>query len=127
MELPSENLEQITFNTRPKIEENMFTVTDKSTHEEHLSQPFPTIIKQFQIAVAFLTGYNGTFNVKDKKKKFYFPRSINDDDFNVMAILKGAYELESLNDEIIRIIIKEAYFTEEIYPFVIRSKLFYFR
>ena len=42
-ELPSKLLEQIAFNTRPKIEERMLIVMDKSTHEEHLSQPFQTI------------------------------------------------------------------------------------
>ena len=37
MALSSEILEQISFNTRPKIGEHMFIVTDKSTNEEHLS------------------------------------------------------------------------------------------
>ena len=36
MELPSKLLEQIAFNTRPKIEEHMLINMDKSTHEEHL-------------------------------------------------------------------------------------------
>ena len=40
--LPSKILEQIAFNTRPKIEEHMLIVMDKSTHEEHLSQPLQT-------------------------------------------------------------------------------------
>ena len=39
MQLPSKLLEQIAFNTRAKIEEHMLIVMDKSTHEEHLSQP----------------------------------------------------------------------------------------
>ena len=39
MELPSKLLEQIAFNTRPKIEEHMLIVLDKSTHQEDLSQP----------------------------------------------------------------------------------------
>ena len=39
MEPPSKLLEQIAFNTRPQIEEHMLIVMDKSTHEEHLSQP----------------------------------------------------------------------------------------
>ena len=42
MELPSKILEQIAIITRPKIEENMLIVMDKSTHEEHLFQPFQT-------------------------------------------------------------------------------------
>ena len=39
MELLSKLLEQIAFNTRPKIEEHMLIDMDKSTHEEHLFQP----------------------------------------------------------------------------------------
>ena len=38
MELSGNLLEQIAFNTRPKIEELMLIVVDNSTHEEHLSQ-----------------------------------------------------------------------------------------
>ena len=68
MELPSKLLEQIAFNTRPKIEEHMLIVMDKSTHEEHLFQPFQTNNKQFKIAVTFLSGYNGIFNVTNENK-----------------------------------------------------------
>ena len=39
MELPSKLSEQLVLNTRPKIEEHMLFVMDKSTHKEHLSQP----------------------------------------------------------------------------------------
>ena len=39
MELPSKLLEQIAFNTRPKIEEHISIVMDKSTHQEYLHQP----------------------------------------------------------------------------------------
>ena len=70
MELPSKLLEQMAFNTRPKIEEQILIVLDKSTHEERLSQPLQTNNKQFKIAVTFLTGYNGIFNVTDKKTNF---------------------------------------------------------
>ena len=42
MELPSKFVEQIAFNTRPIIEQHMIKVKDKSTHEEHLSQPLQT-------------------------------------------------------------------------------------
>ena len=59
MELHSKLLEQIAFNTRAKIEEQMLIVMDKSTHEEHLSQPLQTNIKQFKKAVTFLSGCNG--------------------------------------------------------------------
>ena len=65
-------LEQIAFNTRPKIEEHMLKVMDKSTHEEHLSQPLQTNIKQFKIAIILLIGYNDIFNVTNSNKKFFF-------------------------------------------------------
>ena len=65
MELPNKLLEQIAFNTRPKFGEHMLIIMDKSTHEEHLSQPVQTNNKQFKIAVTFLTGFNGIFIVTD--------------------------------------------------------------
>ena len=40
---------------------------DKPVLGEHLSQPEQTKNEQFKIAVTFLTGYNGTFNVTNKK------------------------------------------------------------
>ena len=55
MELPSRLLEQIVHNTRPKIEEHMLIVVNKSTHEEHIFQPLQTNKKQFKIAVTCLT------------------------------------------------------------------------
>ena len=55
-----------------------------------------------------------------KNKKFYFTVSINDDQFSVITIREGAYELNSLNDEFKRSNIKEGYFTEENYQFVIK-------
>ena len=69
MEFPSKLLEQIAFNTRPKKEEHMLVVMDKSTHGEYLSQPLQTINKQFIIAVTFLTDYNGIFNVTLQLRK----------------------------------------------------------
>ena len=63
MELPSNLLEQIAFNTRPKVEEHMLIFMDESTHEEHLCQPLQTNNKQFKIAITFLSAYNGIFNV----------------------------------------------------------------
>ena len=107
MELPSKLLEQIAFNTRPKIEEHMLIIMDKSTHEEHLSQPLQTNKKQFKIEVTFLTGYNGIFNVTDKNTKFYFKKANKDEDFIPITISPGAYEIESLNNEIKRIIIEK--------------------
>ena len=121
MEVPSKLLEQIAFNTRPKIEEHMLIVMDKSTHEEHLSQPLQTINKQFKIAVTFLSAYNGIFNITHENNKFYFTKSITDDNHYIMiTIPPGSYEIESLFDEIKRIIINDEHFTEDTYPFVIK-------
>ena len=101
MEIPSIKLEQIAYNTRPKIEEHMLAVMDKSTHEDHFSQPLQTNIKQLKIAITFLTGYNGSFNISDKNNKFYFAKSISDEEgFIQITIPRGAYEIESLNNEI---------------------------
>ena len=97
---------------------------DKSIHEEHLSQPLQTNIKQFKIAVTFLTGYNGIFNVTNSKNKFYFKKTISDEDgFVQVTIPPGAYEIESLNDEIKRIIIDEEHYTEANNPFKIKPKI----
>ena len=97
MELRSNLLEQIAFITRSKIEEHMLIVMIKSTHEEHLSQPLQTNKKQIKIAVTFLSGYNGIFNVTDKNNKFYFAKSLVED-YIIMNVEQGAYELESLNE-----------------------------
>ena len=121
MELLSKILEQIAYNTRPKIEEHMLIVMDKSTHEEHLSQPLQTNNKQFKIAITFLTGCNGIFNVTNANNKFYFTKSVSDEDgFVQITISPGAYELENLNNEIKRIIIDEEHYTEAKYPFKIK-------
>ena len=118
---PSKLLEQIAFNTRSKIEEHMLIIMDKSIYEEHLSQPLQTNIKQFKISITFLTAYNGIFNVTDSNNKFYFTKSLTDDEHYIMiTIPPGAYEIEALNDEIKRIIINDGYFNEENYPFVIK-------
>ena len=121
MEIPSKLLEEIAFNTRPKIEGHMLKVMDKSTHEEHLSQPIQTKNKQFKIALTFLTAYNGIFNVTNENNKFYFKKTIsNEDRFFKISILPGAYEIESLNNEIKRNIIDEEHYTEAKYPFTIK-------
>ena len=118
MELPSKLLEQIAFNTRPKIEEHMLIVMDKSTHEEHLFQPLQTNNKQFEVAITFLTGYNGIFNITSKNNKFYFINPANE--IVMITIPHGAYELESLDLEIKRIIIEEGHITKDFYPFSIK-------
>ena len=120
MELPSKILEQIAFNTRPKIEEHMLIFMDKSTHEEHLFQPLQTNNKQFKIAITFLSAYNGIFNITESNNKFYFFKSISDDDHIQIIIPPGAYEIESLNNEIKRIIIDQEHYTETNYPFNIK-------
>ena len=120
MELPNKILEQKAFNTRPKIEEHMLIVMDKSIHEEHLFQPLQTNNRHFKTAITFLTGYNGIFNITNKNK-FYFTKSIIDQNhFDHIPIPEGAYEIESLNKELIRIIINEVYFTTTDYPFLIK-------
>ena len=96
----------------------MLIVMDKSTHKEHLSQPLQTNNKQLKIAVTFLSGYNGIFNVTSKNNKFSFIKSITDEDGYIqITIPPGAYEIESLNNEIKRIIIDEGHYTEVDYPF----------
>ena len=65
MELPSKILEQGAFNTRPKVEEHILIVMDKSTRKVHLSQQLQTNKEEIKIAVTSLTGYNGIFNVSN--------------------------------------------------------------
>ena len=120
MELPSKLLEQIAFNTRSKIEEHILVIMDMSTHEEHLFHPLQTNNKQFKIAITFLSAYNGIFNVTNKNNKFYFKKNLIDEDFIQIRIPEGAYEIESLDYEIRRILIDEEYYTESDYPFTIK-------
>ena len=96
----------------------MLIVMDKSTHEEHLSEPLQTNNKQFKIAVTFLSGFNGNFNDTDKNNKFYLTKSITDkDDFIQIVIPKGAYDIESLKIDMKRITIEDGHFTEGNYQF----------
>ena len=55
--------------------------------------------------------------------KFYLTTSIDNDGFNVNAILLKLYEMQSLNNEIKRMVVKEGCFSEEVYPFVIKRNL----
>ena len=98
----------------------MLIVMNKSTHEEHLSQPLQTNNKQFKMAITFLTGYNGIFNVTNSNNKFYFKKSFDDGSFIQITIPPGAYEIESLINEIKRIIIGKGYYSENNYPFTIK-------
>ena len=114
MELPSKLLEQIAHIKRPKLEEHMLIVMDKSIHEEHLFQSLQTNDKQFKIAVTFLTCYNGIFNVTNSNNKFYFTTSISDIETSLIVILTGAYELESLDAEIKRMFQRWPFYRIEI-------------
>ena len=121
MELPSKVLEQIAFHTRPKVEEHMLIVMDKSTHEEHLAQPLQTKNKQFKKGVNFLTGYNGLFDITNSNIRFSVAKSITDEDgFIQIATPPSAYEIETLNNEINNISIDTGHFTEKDYPFTIK-------
>ena len=114
-------MEQIAFITRPKNEEHMLIVMEKSTHEERLSQPLQTNNKQFKIEVTFPTGYNGIFNITNSNNKFYFKKTItNEDGFGKITKPSGAYEIEALDKELRRIIISEEHYTEANYPFKIK-------
>ena len=118
--LSTELLEQIAFNTRPKIEEHLLIVMKESTHEEHLSQPLQTNNKQFKVAITFLSGYNSLFNVSDKNNKFYFVKSIADDEYIKVTIRPGIYEIEALDLKIKRVVIDEGHYNESDYPFNIK-------
>ena len=98
-------------NSGLKIEEHRLIVMDKPTHEEITTQPLRTNIKQFKIAVTFLTGYNGIFSKTTKNEKFYFKTAIDDDDFTEITISSEGDELESVNKDIKRNVIEEDYFT----------------
>ena len=74
MEQPNKLLEGIAFNTRPKIEEHLLIVMNKTTREEHLFQPLQTDNKNFKIAFTFLSCYNGIFNVTNSNNKLYFKK-----------------------------------------------------
>ena len=121
MELPSKLSEQIAFNTRPKIEEHMLIVMKKSKHEEHVSQPLQTNNKLFKIAVTFLTGYNGIFNVTNSNNKIYFKKTLIEEGFIQIIIQPSVYELESLDNEIKKINIDKSLYTEDEYPFTIKA------
>ena len=89
-----------------------------SIHEENLSQPLQTNNKEFKIANTFLAGYNGIFNITDKNKQFFFQSPLNH--FDEISISPGAYEIESLDLEIKRLIINRyAAMDDESYPFSI--------
>ena len=72
----------------------MLLVIDKSTHEEHLSQPLQINNDQFKIAATFLTVCNGIFNLTNSNTKFYSKKTIPDEnDYIQITIPPGAYEI----------------------------------
>ena len=88
---------------------------NKSAHEEYLSQPIQTNSKQLELAVTFLTGYNGKLNLKKSNNKLNFIKSFQDVDFTRATIPLRAYEMVSLDNEIKRLTNEEEQFTEENY------------
>ena len=121
MELPTKLLEQIAFKTRLKIEEHLLVVMDISVHEEHLYQPLQTKHKPFKCAITFSTAYNGIFNVTSTNIKFYFLKSVTDEDGYIQSTIPpGANEIGSLDNEITRIVIDQDLYTGANYPFQIK-------
>ena len=101
----------------------MLIVLQKLCHDEHLSQPLQTKIKQYKLAFIFLTGFNCIFNVTNSINKLCSPKSNTHKDALVeISIPPGAYKVESSNYEIKRIIIDESHFTVTNYPFTIKPK-----
>ena len=72
MELPSQILKQIAFNTRSNVEEHMLIVMEKTVHEENLFEPLQTNKRQFSTSITFLTAYNGIFIATTKKNILFF-------------------------------------------------------
>ena len=83
----------------------MLIIMDNSTHEEHLAQPLQTNNRQFKIAITFLTAYIGISNVTNKNYNLHFKKQLIEEDFIQITMPPGAYEIESLNEELKRIII----------------------
>ena len=55
-----------------------------------------------------------------QRNKFYFKKSNIEEHFMQITIPEGAYEIESLNNEIKRILIDKEYYTEANYPISIK-------
>ena len=120
MELPSKLLAKLVRNTRPKIEELLLIVMDKTAQVEHLSQTLQTNNKLFKIAVTFLRGYNGIFIITNSNNKFIFKKTIaNEEDIIQNTIPLCACEIENLDAEIKRLIINKWHYTEENYRFTV--------
>ena len=97
---------------------------DKSTHEEHLFQLLKPNKKQLKRAVTFLSAYNGIFNVTNLNTKLYSKKAFINRDFIQVTIRPGDYEIESLDNEIERVIVDEGHYTEATYQFKIKPNFF---
>ena len=64
--LNSKVLEQITIKAKPKTDELMLIVMDKSGQEKNLSLPLQNKNEQLKVADLFQTGYNAIFKDRDK-------------------------------------------------------------
>ena len=71
----------------------------------------------------FSTGYNGIFKVTNSNNKFLFAKLINMYGFFQVTIPQRAYEIESLFNEIKRVIIEEGQFTEADSPFTTKQNI----
>ena len=127
MELPSQLLKQIAFNTRSKIEEHILIVLKNSTHEENLIQPLHTNNKDFKVAVTYLTGYNGIQNIKEENNRFYYItpsnllREIILPPGNYAIVLEKTDDsIPSFQTKIKELIIENGDATKENYPFLIK-------
>ena len=74
-------------------------VLDKSTHEEHLSQPIKTNNEQFKIARTFLRSYSANFIHTTTENDFSFVQTLSDIYLMKAFVPPGAYELETLHSE----------------------------
>ena len=99
----------------------MLNATDKSTHEENLSEPLQTRRKQLENAASFLTSYSDIFIVANKTNKTIFISVFEGPENKIIRITPGIYDLESLNEEIRRFIINEGFIRRGNLPFPIKQ------
>ena len=90
----------------------MLLIMDKSLQQEILLQHLHTNKIKFSMVITFWTGYNRIFNVRNKNNIFHITVSNNGNVFNHSTLPPGAYEIESLNNEMKRVSNEERYFTE---------------
>ena len=82
---------------------------------------YKEIINNLKISATFLTAYNGIFNITNSNNKFYFKKTnTNEEDIIQITIPEGAYEIDSSNDEIKKIIFDEGHYSENEYPFSLK-------